>query len=138
MLRPAGRTWTIDLTQKKTNREMRSFIHPDLDRIIKATPANGVYLLGDATGVSSPALTKLITRAVQDAGLPQRCKAHGLHKAILRRRAERRTGHRSLAELERYAGTAQSAGYGQAHTGTKGRHGLPTFSKFLLTSKNRQ
>jgi len=72
MLRPAGRALTIDLTQKKTNREMRISIHPDLDRIIKATPANGVYLRGDATKreLTRPALTRLITRAVQDAGLP--------------------------------------------------------------------
>jgi len=37
MLRPARRASTIDLTQKKTNREMRISIHPDLDRIIRAT-----------------------------------------------------------------------------------------------------
>jgi hypothetical protein len=69
MLRPAGRASTIDLTQKKTNRDS---VHPDLDRIIKATPANGVYLLGDATErkLTRPALTGLITRAVHDAGLP--------------------------------------------------------------------
>lgn len=87
MPRPAGRASTIDLTHKKTNRKMRISIHPDLDRIIKATPANGVYLVGDATGrkLTRPALTRLITRAVQDAGLPPRCKARGLRKAILRR-----------------------------------------------------
>ncbi|HXW28071.1 MAG TPA: tyrosine-type recombinase/integrase [Xanthobacteraceae bacterium] len=120
MLRPAGRASTIDLTQKKTNREMRISFHPDLDRIIKATPANGVYLRGDATErkLARPALTRLITRAVQDAGLPPRSKAHGLRKAILRRLAERGgtskqlqavSGHRSLAELERYTEMAEQA-----------------------------
>jgi enterobacteria phage integrase len=99
---------------------MRISIHLDLDRIIKATPANGVYPLGDATGrkVTRPALTRLITRAVQDAGLPPRCKAHGLRKAILRTLAERGgtskqlqavSGHRSLAELERYTEMAEQA-----------------------------
>jgi Phage integrase family len=120
MLRPAGRASSIDLTQKKTNREMRISIHADLDHIIKATPANGVYLLGDATGrkLTRPALTRLITRAMQDAGLPPRCKAHGLRNAILRRLAERGgiskqlqavSGHRSLAELERYTEKAEQA-----------------------------
>lgn len=120
MLRPGVKTSTIDLTQKKTGREMRIAIHGELDRIIKATPANGIYLLGDTTGrkLSSPALTSLIRRAVQEAGLPPRCKAHGLRKAVLRRLAERGgtskqlqavSGHRSLAELERYTEMAEQA-----------------------------
>jgi site-specific recombinase XerD len=120
MLRPGIKASAIDLTQKKTGREMKIAIHPELDRVIKATPANGVYLLGDATGrkLTRPALTNLIRRAVQEAGLPSRCKAHGLRKAILRRLAERGgtskqlqavSGHRSLSELERYTEMAEQA-----------------------------
>jgi len=53
--------------------------------------SNGVYLLGDAAGrkLTRDGITRLIRRAVKDAGLPRRCVAHGLRKAILRRLAER-------------------------------------------------
>jgi hypothetical protein len=78
-------------------------------------------------------------RAVEAAGLPLRCVAHGLRKAILRRLAERGgtakelqtvSGHHSLKNrtLDRNgrAGTAQSSGHGEARRRTKGRHGLLT------------
>ena len=42
MLGPGVKTSAIDLTQKKTGREITIAIHPELDRIIKATPADGV------------------------------------------------------------------------------------------------
>jgi len=66
-------------------------------------------LLGDATGrkLTRSALTRLIGRPAKDAGLPMRCAAHGLRKAILQRLAER-------------AGAAQSAGHGEADGGTNG------------------
>jgi integrase len=49
------------------------------------------------------------------AGLPDRCKPHGLRKAILRRLAERGatakqiaavSGHKTLGEVERYTRAA--------------------------------
>jgi integrase len=60
-------------------------------------------------------LTRLIERAAQLAGLPERCVAHGLRKAALRRLAEAGgttkeiaavSGHRSLSEIERYTAHA--------------------------------
>ena len=54
---------------------------------------------------------QFISDAIRAAGLPSRCKAHGLRKAAARRLAEAGctekqiasiTGHRSLAEVARY------------------------------------
>jgi integrase len=62
---------------------------------------------------------QLIERAAKLAGLPARCVAHGLRKAALRRLAEHGSttkeiaavsGHRSLAEIERYTARADQAG----------------------------
>jgi integrase len=120
LLRSGLKAGTIDLVQQKTGAPMKIAIHPELDHIIKATPANGVYLLGDSAGrkLTRQGITLLIRRAVKEARLPRRCVAHGLRKAILRRLAERGgtskelqavSGHRSLSEVERYTEMAQQA-----------------------------
>jgi len=55
---------------------------------------------------------------VRAAGLPPHCVAHGLRKAALRRLSENQattkeiaavSGHRSLAEIERYTARADQA-----------------------------
>ena len=53
-------------------------------------PTKGLYLVGDQNGrpIAAASLTRLIKRAVAIAELPDRCKPHGLRKAILRRLAE--------------------------------------------------
>jgi integrase len=120
LLRSGIKAGTIDLVQQKTGAPMKIAIHPELDAIIRATPAQDVYLLGDAAGrkLTAKGLTRLIGRAVKDAALPPRCVAHGLRKTILRRLAERGgtwkelqavSGHRSLSELERYTEMAEQA-----------------------------
>jgi integrase len=57
----------------------------------------------------------MMSTAIRDAGLPERCKAHGLRKAAARRLAEAGcsaseiaaiTGHKTLAEVERYTRAA--------------------------------
>jgi integrase len=56
-----------------------------------------------------------VSNAIAAAGLPVRCKTHGLRKAAARRLAEAGcsskqiaaiTGHKSLAEIERYTRAA--------------------------------
>jgi hypothetical protein len=58
---------------------------------------------------------QMISTAIREAGLPERCKAHGLRKAAARRLAEAGcsaseiaaiTGHKTLAEVERYTRAA--------------------------------
>jgi integrase len=54
---------------------------------------------------------QFVSAAIGEAGLPARCKAHGLRKAAARRLAEAGcsaheimavTGHKTLSEVERY------------------------------------
>jgi integrase len=74
-------------------------------------PANG-------RPMSALALSALVMRAVQAAGLPQECVPHGLRKSAMRRLAEHGStskeiasvsGHRSLKEIERYTAAADQA-----------------------------
>ena len=86
---------------------------------IKASPARGVTLIGDANGrrIRRPTFTLLMKKAVEEAGLPARCVPHGRRKAIMRRLAESRiigkgnhnSGHRTLKEIERYTAATDQA-----------------------------
>lgn len=110
----------IKLVQEKTGAPLAIPIHPALERAMRATPTNGLYLIGDRHGrpLSAVRLSRLVTRATATAGLPNRCKPHGLRKAILRRLAEHGatvkqiaavSGHKTLAEVERYTRAADQA-----------------------------
>lgn len=111
------RSDVMTITQQKTGAELTIPMHPALLRIVKAGPANGINLIGDANGrpILSVSLSRLIGRAAKQAGLPARCKAHGLRKAALRRLAEHSatakqigavSGHKTLREIERYTAKA--------------------------------
>jgi len=91
-----------------------------LARALSAGPVVGMqHIITDARGRPLRRLTKLIAVAAKRAGLPARCVAHGLRKAAVRRLAESGgttkeiaavSGHRSLAEIERYTARADQAG----------------------------
>lgn len=106
----------IRVRQEKTKRELVIPMHPELARIIEATPNNHLTFL--VTGFGKPYTAKGFSNAVRDwcdyAGLPQ-CSAHGLRKAACRRLAEvgcsasligAVSGHKSLKELEGYVQAA--------------------------------
>jgi integrase len=109
-----------DKARKGTTNELMIPIHPALARALKAGPVIGMqHLITDAGGKPLRGLTRLMEAAVRGAGLPDRCVAHGLRKAALRRLAESGattkqiaaiSGHRSLAEIERYTARADQAG----------------------------
>jgi integrase len=113
-----------DKTRKGTTNELMITIHPALARALKAGPVVGMqHILTDARGRPLRGLTGLIERAVQAAGLPPHCVAHGLRKAALRRLAEHgsttkeiaaMSGHRSLKEIERYTARADQARLAQS------------------------
>ena len=128
MLRSDIRNGAIRVVQVKTRAELSITIHPALERAIRAGPANGVYLVGDRNGAptSRRALSVLIHSAAREAGLPSSCKAHGLRKAIMRRLAEHGaatkelqavSGHKTLAEIERYTAAASQAKLNRAAIG---------------------
>ena len=107
----------IRVIQEKTGAELSIPLHPALIAAIKAAPAKGVTLMGDANGrpIKRATLTLIMKKAVESAGLPTRCVAHGLRKAIMRRLAESGSstkeiaaisGHRTLKEVERYTAAA--------------------------------
>ena len=108
----------IRVVQQKTGVELSIPLHPALFAAIKAAPAKGVTLIGDANGrpIKRATLTLLMRKAALSAGLPGRCVPHGLRKAIMRRLAEHGSsakeiaaisGHRSLREIERYTAEAR-------------------------------
>jgi enterobacteria phage integrase len=64
---------------------------------------------------SEKGFQNMISAAIRAAGLPTRCKAHGIRKASARRLAESGatekqiaaiTGHKTLAEIQRYTRAA--------------------------------
>jgi integrase len=119
------RNGIITVVQQKTGAEVFVPLHPALARSIKAGPAKGVYLIGDKHGrpIARRSLSVLISTAVKAAGLPPECVAHGLRKTALRRLAEYGSttkeiqaisGHKSLAEVERYTQQADQQRLAQA------------------------
>jgi integrase len=111
---------TLRLVQEKTGTPLTIPIHPALDRAIRAGPTNGINSIGDKNGrpMLAASLSGLVSRAAAVAGLPNRCKPHGLRKAILRRLAEHGatakqiaavSGHKTLGEVARYTRAADQA-----------------------------
>jgi integrase len=128
MQRNEIRNGVIAVVQEKTGTEVFVPLHPALARSIKAGPSKGVYLVGDENGrpITRRSLTVLISTAVKGAGLSSECVAHGLRKAALRRLAEHGatakqiqavSGHKSLAEIERYTQRADQQRLAKAAIG---------------------
>jgi integrase len=114
------RSDVLSFSQQKTGKEMNIPAHPALIRAVKAGPSNGVYIVGDERGrpIIGDTLSKIIKRAVRQAKMPARCKAHGLRKAIQRVLAEHEattkqmqaiSGHKTLKEAERYSEAASQS-----------------------------
>ena len=116
----------IHVAQEKTDAELRLPIHPELTRAMKAMPAQTLSLMSGQKGGSlkrGDSLSTIIRKAVKAAGLPSRCTAHGLRKAIMRRMAEGGastkqmaavSGHKTLKEIERYTAAASQPGLAKA------------------------
>src|SRR5262249_9901268 len=107
----------IQVVQQKTGAALSIPIHLKLQEALKAGPTKGFQLIGDHHGraITPSALSGMMTRAAAAAGLNRQCVAHGLRKACLRRLAEHGgsakeiaavSGHKSLAEVERYTAAA--------------------------------
>ncbi len=115
----------IRVIQTKTGAELSIPLHPALIAAIKAMPAKGMILIGDANGrpIQRATLTRLMRKAAKSAALPPRCVPHGLRKAIMRQLAEHGSsakeiasisGHRTLKEIERYTAAADQAKLSEA------------------------
>jgi integrase len=109
---------TIRVTQMKTGAELLVPVHPALKQALEAWPRHHIAILANAKGhgTSIHGFGGFMAEAISKAGLPARCVLHGLRKAAVRRLAEAGcsalqimavTGHRTLAEVQRYAAQAQ-------------------------------
>jgi integrase len=107
----------LHVVQQKTGAELHLPIRAPLERAMKACPAKGLSLIGKANGrpMTRSGLTRLMTDAIEKAGLPAKCVSHGLRKAALRRLAEDGatgkqiaawSGHKTLGEIDRYTAAA--------------------------------
>jgi integrase len=114
------KTGAFNVVQEKTGAVLTIPIRPRLMKAIKATPAKGVNVIGDPNGrpMSAGALSKMMESAIEKAGLPARCVAHGLRKAGLRILAEHgastheikaMSGHRSIEQVQGYTEKADQA-----------------------------
>jgi integrase len=109
----------ISYRQEKTGRALSIPVHPVLAAVIAEAESGHLTFLVTPQGTPyTPAgLGHAIRRWCDEAGLPQ-CSAHGLRKAQARRLAEAGcsaheiasiTGHKTLAEVQRYADAADQS-----------------------------
>ena len=108
---------SIRVAQQKTAAKLTIPIHDALSRVLSTATRNYATTLVTAYGEQFPVkgFGQMISAAIHEAGLPERCKAHGLRKAAARRLAEAGrsaseiaaiTAHKTLAEVERYTRAA--------------------------------
>lgn len=104
----------IHVVQGKTGAKLWIPLHPRLSEVLAAWPRRHVMMLvaNGRKPSGRRGLSSFMAPKIGDAGLPDRCVTHGLRKAAARRLAEAGcstreiaaiTGHRTLAEIERYA-----------------------------------
>jgi integrase len=105
--------------QEKTGVELEIPFHDRLREALDVSPRKNLSILG----TTSASLGNLMANAIDTAKLPDRCVLHGLRKAAARRLAEAGatphqiaavTGHRSLAEIERYTKMVAQRGLASA------------------------
>lgn len=110
----------LAVRQVKTGHSLLVPVHPALRLELDfCNPAHATFLATAAGNPFSAAgFGNAFRSMVDQAGLPQRCCAHGLRKAAARRLAEAGctthqiaavTGHKSLAEVQRYTIKAEQA-----------------------------
>jgi integrase len=139
---------SIYVTQDKTGTKLWLALHGDLLAALAAWPRQDAAIVSTAWG--KPFTTKGLGNKMADAfdaaGLPKRCVTHGLRKAAARRLAEAGcstkeiaavTGHRSLAEVERYTKGADQRLLNQAANSRLKSRERPTQTESLEVSEEK-
>jgi integrase len=119
-LRELGVRSILAVRQEKTGASLLLPVHPELQAILDATPSEHLTFLVTTTGkpYGGNALSEQFRNWCDAAGLPQRCKPHGLRKAACRRFAEAEcsaneimsnSGHTTMKEVVRYTVAADQA-----------------------------
>jgi integrase len=107
----------LHLTQNKTGAAVSMPVHPALAESIRRTPSGHMNFLVTSFGkpFTAAGFGNLFRQWCNEAGLPKKCSAHGLRKAMSRRLAEASatpnqikavTGHQTLTEVNRYTEAA--------------------------------
>ena len=110
----------LTVSQEKTGVTLAIPVHPHLQMVLDTTPSEHLTFLVTVTGkpYSGNHLSESFREWCDAAGLPQRCKPHGLRKAACRRLAEAgcsaneimaMSGHATMKELVRYTKAADQA-----------------------------
>jgi integrase len=120
----------VHVRQGKTGAELVIPVHPELQAVLEASPADHLTFLTMQNGrpFQPDGFTRWFKVQCRDAGLPARASVHGLRKAACRRLAEAGasanviaaiSGHRTLREVARYTAAAD-----QAHLARQGIEAL--------------
>jgi integrase len=107
----------VHVRQRKTGTVLAIPVHPELQKVLEATPANHLTFLTTRGGAAfhPDAFTRWFKLQCREAGLPARASVHGLRKAACRRLAEAGasanviasiSGHVTLREVARYTAGA--------------------------------
>ena len=116
-----GEMFSVFVKQKKTDVELMLPIHKELLRSLNAYGGTrGEYLIGrlDGKRISTSTLRHIMKKAAAEAGLPKDCVPHGIRKTACRHLAhagasnkeiQSVSGHKTLAEIERYTESAEQA-----------------------------
>jgi integrase len=110
----------LAVTQQKTGVPLAIPVHPHLQTVLDATPSENLTFLVTENGkpYGGNYLSASFREWCNAAGLPTRCKVHGLRKAACRRLAEAGasaneimsiSGHATMKELVRYTRAADQA-----------------------------
>src|SRR6516165_759499 len=114
------RDGVLTVKQQKTGITLAIPVHAHLRAVLDATPSEHLTFLVTATGkpYGGNAFSEQFRKWCDAAGLPTRCKPHGLRKAACRRLAEAGcsaneimaiSGHATLKELVRYTKAGDQA-----------------------------
>ena len=104
---------SISVSQQKTQTKLVVPLHQALRSMLAAWPKQHLVILTNAYGkpFTAHGFGMWMADRIAKAGLPEACVTHGLRKAAARRLADAGattlqimaiTGHKSLAEVERY------------------------------------
>ena len=130
----------ISVTQDKTGAKLSLRLHDDLLTVLARWPRDAKAILPTAHGrpFTTKGLGNKMADAIGAAGLPDECVTHGLRKAAARRLAEAGctsheiasiTGHRSLAEVERYTRAVEQRRLNDTANSKLKPRSLPTYEE---------
>jgi integrase len=111
------RNGALTVKQQKTGTELPPIpVHPHLQAVLNATLGEHLTFLVTSTGkpYGGNAFTEQFRNWCDAAGLPKRCKPHGLRKAACRRLAEAGCSEREIMAISGHATSKEIARYTKA------------------------